>query len=454
MSLNAAPILANDRGWEFEPYRIQAVLALDVAGGLAERLATELPTHLERRVATAIGPAWALKTELASGTLRHEVCSHIATFSDAPPDDFPTGGDKLLLLAVRGTTDGYELVAREYDRLVQQWGMPIRRTSRQPEMLAEQLFSLVWQTVAPVARVEPDPADNRRVLVEPLAAALPRASADAAFIREGDVFLPVMRRTTRGGELVKDGVQVVPWTYVEAVEVKGEKIVGRVHSGTRQPFGARRKGRVEPLVIALRADPDQTILQLHSRTTEEKPLVGYEVFAQQPGEEATNRVGASDREGRVSVPPGNARVQMLFVKNGGQLLARLPVVPGAAREIPVPLPDDEMRLAAEARLAALREEVVDVVARRNILMARVRHRIKAGDFDAAQNLLQELDQLPGRSQFNLTLNTAARLLRSDDPQIQRRIDQLIQATQTVLTRYLDMRPVSQLHAEFREAKRK
>ena len=133
--------------------------------------------------------------------------------------------------------------------------------------------------------------------------------------------------------------------------------------------------------------------------------------------------------------------------------AKLPVVPGAEAEIAVPLPDDDMRLEAEARLASMREELVDVVARRNILMARARHKIEQKDFDAAQELIRAVDQLPGQSQFNLTLSTASRLLRSDDPQIQRRIDQLFQATQTVLGQYLDARPISDLRAELREAQR-
>jgi hypothetical protein len=135
-------------------------------------------------------------------------------------------------------------------------------------------------------------------------------------------------------------------------------------------------------------------------------------------------------------------------------LAKLPVVPGAEPEIVVPLPDDDMRLEAEARLAAMREELVDVVARRNILMARARQKIEDKDFEAAQELMRSVDQLPGRSQFNLTLTTASRLLRSDDPQIQRRIDQLFEATETVLSQYLDARAISELHEELRAAQRK
>ena len=150
------------------------------------------------------------------------------------------------------------------------------------------------------------------------------------------------------------------------------------------------------------------MLRLQSRTNAEKPLVGYEVYSQKPGEEATTRIGASDSAGKVTVRPGPSAVQTLFIKHGGQLLAKLPVVPGAEREIAVPLPDDDMRLAAEARLAAMREDLVDVVARRNILMARARQKIEQKDFDAAQELIRAVDELPGRSQFNLTLTTAAR----------------------------------------------
>jgi hypothetical protein len=92
-----------------------------------------------------------------------------------------------------------------------------------------------------------------------------------------------------------------------------------------------------------------------------------------------------------------------------------------------------------------------VGARRNILLTRARQKIEQGELSTARQLLTSIDELPGRSHFNTTLTTAARLLRSDDPQIQRRIDQLFEATQTVLTQYLDTRPITQLHDDLRAA---
>jgi hypothetical protein len=451
---------SDELAWEFQPYRVHALLAVDVPGGTAAPLAGDLPKHLRRRLEAAMGRLWSFDIHLATGAMHRRVRAAIADVGSDPPADLPDKGNKLLLLAVRWTPDGYRLAGREFDRYVERWGMPITITCRQAQAVPECLVALAWQAVAPLARIELDADDAERVRLLPLGAGLVPAGADATTLEPGDVLLPVLRRTTRSGKLLEGGLQVIPWTYLEVAEVSKDGVLARVYSANRRPFGARRHGYVEQLAIAVRAEPAASILRLHGRTAPEKPLVGYQVFAEEPGagEPDAGRtanltpLGATDRNGAISIPPGDARIRMLHIKSGGQLLARLPFVPGAQPEIDVPLPDDAPRLAAEARLAALREELVDVVARRNILMARIRQKIKRRDFDSAEKLLAEADQLPGRSQFNLVLTTAARTQRSEDPQIQRRIDQLIAATQTVMTQFLDLRPLNKLHEELRAAR--
>ena len=74
-------------------------------------------------------------------------------------------------------------------------------------------------------------------------------------------------------------------------------------------------------------DPAETTLHLHSRTNKDKPLVGYEVLVQsekksKDPKEALERLGATGRDGKLPVPPGNSPVRILFLRNGGQLLAR------------------------------------------------------------------------------------------------------------------------------------
>jgi hypothetical protein len=449
-----SPTQAKNGGWDLEPYHVQITIAIDAPGGLAEELIKDLPRYIERRVETSLAPAWTCGVQVATDLERAKVFSTI-TATDPSPPNLPANKDKLLLAAIRTAPDGIELSTREFDRYVQRWSAPLRRESRQESYLSEQLFSLVHQTFSPLAQLELDPKDPRRVVLKPRGASLPRNTATVPFAKSGDLFLPVLRRTTRGGELEKKGGIVnVPWTYIEATELKDNTIVGRYQSASRRPIITRRQGRVEPVAIAVHTDPELLTLRLHSRSAADKPLIGYEVFTQKPGDDTLNRVGITDTAGQITIPPGKTPVQFLLVKHGGQLFAKIPVLAGEQRRLDIPLPDDDARLAAEASLAAVREDLVDVVARRNILMSRARQKIEKKDYAAAQELLRALDDLPGRPQFNITVASAARSHRSDDPQMQKRIDKLFEATQTLLTQFLDLRPISKLHDELREAQSK
>jgi hypothetical protein len=313
------------------------------------------------------------------------------------------------------------------------------------------LFALAQQAFTPLARFEVDPTDPQTVTLQPRGSALPSGADAPPWAKPGDVFVPYLRRTGRNGELAENGLTTVPWTYIEATEGADKSMKFHVTSGSRRPFGARRQARVEQLALAASPAETPTILTLHARKNEKKPLIGYEVLAQTDPKTPPASIGFSDTAGQVRIPPGKTPVETLQIKHGGQLLARLPVAPGAEREVKVPLPDDDARLAAEARLGAVREDLIDVVARRNILISRARQKIDKKDFAAAEALLRSLDDLPGRSQFELTLSSSARAIQSDDPQIQRRIDQMFQATKSLSAQFLDVKPISQLHDALREA---
>ena len=445
---------AADGGWEYQPYRIHTLLAIDAPGGLAEQLAAKLPEYLQNRVDSAIAPAWVFDVELATGVDRAHVFDNLASTSNAKPQNLPADRDKLLFLGIEWTPAGFTLTAREYDQYVQRWGLPIRRDCRQLSSLPEQLFALAWQAVAPLAQIVVNADDLKHVSLTPRGAALPKNVDMPPWFKTGDVFQPLIRRTSRSGAVVENGVAPVAWTYIEAVDGKdkdGKSPAFRVLSGSRRPFAARKQGRTEQLAIGIRADADNTTLRLRSRRLDTKPLVGYEVLSLNLSDESTTRLGVSDSAGELKITPGKSRIETVVIKHGGQLLAKLPVVPGSEPLVKVPLPDDDSRLAAEARLAALREDLIDVVARRNILIARAKQKIDKKDYAAAQELLRSLDELPGKPQFKLTLDTSQRLLRSDDPQMQRRIDQLFNATQTLMTQFLDLRPITELHDKLREA---
>jgi hypothetical protein len=442
---------AKNGGWDLEPYHIQITIALDAPGGLAEQLSAKLPSYLQRRIEAALAPFWTCDVRIAVGPERAKILSTILA-SDPPPPELSKDKDKFLIVGAHTAADGIELTAREFDRYVQRWSPPLRRRSRQESYLPEQFFSLVYQTFSPLAQLVLDPKNTRQVVLKPRGASLPRGASAAPLAKSGDIYVPILRRTMRNGELEKkDGLQTVPWTYIEVSEVKDKTIIGSYQSARRNPIIIRRQGRIEPVAIALHTDPDTLTLRLRSRTSAEKPLVGYEVFAQKPGDEALTPIGPTNTAGQITIPPGKAPLQFVLVKHGGQLFTKIPVLAGEKQRIDIPLPDDDARLAAEASLAAVREDLVDVVARRNILISRARQKIEKKDYAAAQELLRSLNDLPGRQQFKFTLDTAKRSLRSDDPQMQRRIDRLFDATDALLTQFLDVRPINKVNDELREA---
>jgi hypothetical protein len=131
----------------------------------------------------------------------------------------------------------------------------------------------------------------------------------------------------------------------------------------------------------------------------------------------------------------------------------LPIVPGAEPRIEVWLPDDDMRLRAAARLAALREDIVDLVARRTIFMARIRQEIHNKNLEEARKLLESLDELPGQTQYSVDLDREEQELRSKDVQVQRRIDRLFAETRTALAKFLDPQSIGALHEELRQAEK-
>jgi hypothetical protein len=448
----AAPSVAADvdKYWDSQPYRIKVAIAIDALGQQGEQLGSVLPTYLMRRAESAIGPLWQLSVDQATGEPRHLLLNDIDAITSKQVSK-PDAADKLVLLAVRATPWGYELAGREYDGYVDRWGATLRESARQNEVLPEALFALLRRVVTPLAQFHLDPSNDRQVILLPRGASLPHPSDDEPWATEGDIYLPVMRRTTRDGELVPGGVQVVPWTFLEIASVDPQQAVGRIESGSTRPFALRQRGRIEQVAIALRSDDGETVVRLRSRTQKDKPLVGYEVYSQNSGEHDTRLIGTSDSHGQLRVVPGKTAVQLLYIKSGGELLARVPMVPGFTEAIDIPLPDDDLRMEAAARVSAMREDLVDLVARRNIVMARVRKELEDKNYQQARKLLEMLDELPTRAQFTQNLEREQRLHRTKDPQVQRQIDQLFAGMQTTVGKFLDSQPIADLHEQLREA---
>ena len=148
-------------------------------------------------------------------------------------------------------------------------------------------------------------------------------------------------------------------------------------------------------------------------------------------------LGVTNERGTVILPAASQQWQLLYVRHGDRVMARLPIISGASDQYTVELPSDDVRLAAAGFLGTFRQEMIDTVARRQILAARIRRLMATGKFDEAQSLLVELRSLPTAGEFTKRLNEAQIALRADDGRSQQLIEQMFAQTRQMLAQYLD-----------------
>ena len=144
------------------------------------------------------------------------------------------------------------------------------------------------------------------------------------------------------------------------------------------------------------------------------------------------------------------------MKNGDELLAKLPVVPGFPPTLRAEVPDDDVRLEAEGFITGLQEEVVDVVVQREVFLQRIENRIDAGQLDEAKTMMDRLYALPDRDDFRERIRRYADRVFTNDPLVKRKITRLMSDSRQVVDRFLDPQPVERLARQLiaKRAKRK
>jgi len=454
--LAAAPLPAQTV-WELDGYRLQAVTAFAPVPALTAELEAALGRELAERADTLIGAPWEVTPRAAEGLLRRMILADLdaVAFDDLSTLDAEL--DKVILLRVVPQQGRWQVAARELDVRTRLFGPSVARRAGTLSKLRDTALAAMLDAFAPLGRIERlDEKDKRRVAVRLRAAALPTRDEDLRLVAPGQVFRPVFRYYDRDGAFRRAGA--MPWTFLtveslpESRATPGE-IFCRLHTGLPNPLSARRRGRVEALVLGAVPSGRASTLRLRSRTDRERPLVGYEVFSHPPGAKTTVRLGATDRYGELRIPPAaESPLRVLLVKSGDRPLARLPVVPGLEATLPpAEIADDEGRLEAEGVITGLQERLVDLVTHREVLYVRAKRQIDDRKFDEARQLIDELRRLPDAAQFTLRLENEKKRIGSDDPVVQAQIDGLFDDTRKLIDKHLTPNLAEQLWQDLRTA---
>jgi hypothetical protein len=383
--------------WEMLPYRIQLLTAVEIDASLPPRLEQDLPGDLAARVPGVVGGAWRMEAGAAPAELRHRVLHSLAGLT---AEDLPAAtkkGDKVILLGVAAGENGYVVKARELDLVTGLWNTISTRNVRQAASVKQEALWCLLSAFAPQARIEK--VEDKIVTLRLRAAALARKDASQPLLLSGTVFRPVLVKSDARGAIVASTAQPIGWTYLIPTESKtsSSPFTTRIETGL--------SGAVIPdyhptrLRLALGVSPsqDSTRVKLLAEGNA-APLEGYEVAAQEP--EVAGKAGAilslgrSGPDGIVVAPPSLKAVRMLLIRHGEEVLARLPLVPGLAEEITISLADDQPRLAVESALSRIQDDLVDLVARREVLSSRIKAASAAGNTAAADKLKGQLSKLP------------------------------------------------------------
>jgi hypothetical protein len=436
--------------WELTPYRVQVYVALEDAPQLTEQLRSDVQTFLGGRIEALVGASW--NATISPAPLELAI-SMLGGLDRLQTDQLPKESlavDKVILVSLSTDPFGCRVAARELDCRTRVWGTTVSREVLQAALLANSVVDSVLAAFAPLARVEK--VDGKQVALRLRAASLPPRDPQAFGIAAGTLFRPVLRFNDRDGNLREGRLpQIVPWTYLLTRSTDETLTHCEIFTGVRSPLSSRRRGLTEQLAVAVLPPELPTRLVLHSRVDQERKLSGYEVFGYSPDDPTTTFQGRTDLDGAVEIEPARHPLRLLVIKSGGEFLARLPLVPGLELEVLAGVTDDDDRLAVEGYITGLQEQIVDLVARRATLIARIRARLDDGKLPEAQQLLSELRQLPDREALNVILNEQRRRHYSTDPLVRRKVDKLFNDTREVMVRNLDPGLIDQVASEVERA---
>jgi hypothetical protein len=423
--------------WELQPYRIALLVAVEAHPDLRS-LAEDLPRNIEAEASSLVGGPWRLRAQAAPAELRQQLLTAPADVPASELASFSAETDKIILLAVRFSADGFVVTAVEHDVATGLRGAIRVQHVRQVEGIASASLRALLAAFSPVARIESVEAGN--VVLRMRASAIPLRDASLSLLAPGAAFRPVLVECDAAGNVAPGNpspgkATLIKWTYLvpSTTPAAGSSSASNAGALLNCRLETGLSGTVIPAyhplrqrwAVAVAPATTSTRVRLVNAVDTSAPLAGYELLARaEPRSDAAESflsLGISDREGRTLVPPSPSAVRTIFVRHGDALLARFPLVPGLSPEVTFVLADDRLRLELETKLAEIEDGLIDYVARREALLTRIRDYVKNSEIVAANQLRQQLRDLAKPSELLPRLDPLQTKLSAANPELKARL---------------------------------
>jgi hypothetical protein len=291
---------------------------------------------------------------------------------------------------------GVVFTGREYDTATRRLGPLQRRTV---EVLADAPRALLRFTLdlfSPTALIAGEERGGALLTVR--GSRIEPASPIGRVVEPGTVFQPLRLISTKDGKTI---VRIIPWTYLRVESVDGPTSRCAIVTGLNDPLTKRF---IQPNTLAaVGIKPGNSPLRLRFVTSRDKtPGAGYTLTARLVPSGAARELGMTDRAGRIVLKPGFADGLVILRLLAGNVepLREFPVMPGeSSEERTIPFDPRYESVALEAEVDSLRDEVVDLVALRARLEARMKARLEGEDWDGLELAIKEFAHLTPRDEY-------------------------------------------------------
>lgn len=379
--------------------------------------------------------------------------------------------DKIYATSLRYENGVYELGVAEFDTNARVRVLTAKRSFRNLETLPAQIFSCLKEVFSPIAQVDYNGVTDGKTARIKIRAAAMVADVEAGspiMMQKGDVLRPVVRKNDRSTQAPEyDGVIEVTWTYmyINDLTVQEDEDLGVLRTNgngkgqvistftmLRNPIAARRNTLQGKYGLLVRPVQESSLLKIVANDRENYTLQGYNVYAKSPkidpeaeGDAPTLLIGQTDWRGAIEVTQdifqnqGTTKLVVIYVRNGQQVLARLPIVPGYRALEEVKLPNDDYRLQYEAFFVGFQNSILDYTVQQAVYKIRIEHHINKDEEEKARKLLKELSKVPSAVALNDVLSKREASLQ-DDPNIdantKRKIEGMFEKTRKLINEYL------------------
>ncbi|MEW4488111.1 hypothetical protein AB1L42_08515 [Thalassoglobus sp. JC818] len=416
-SKEATPVVPpQPEPWILRPYQIRVILSVGPHANLRFANQPTFADRVERLISSEVHKMWEVDVTLAdeSTWITEEQLESLKEFktqksSTENPTEESTEAetasteeqfDKTILCTISSMTGRYDIATREWDANSQSLGSFHSSSILDQRDLQAEAARLVLESFRPLAELETIEDEKIEFLIR--AGELFARNPDMMQFQPGDYLVPYFRYLDR--QRVVQRIQPIPWTYLKVESITRSRMQVSMTSAFGSPIAGSRR-RVEVMAMRIRPHLPATEVLIYPRGDRLNPLVGYrcEVMNRLPSEEdkVEDRLKLqTDRRGIVTIPADHETpVQYLFVYSGEALLARVPLIPGYEPFLEIEVPDDTHRLNVEGEVTLLQSELIDVVATREVLMARTRGAAKKQDWENVSKFLVQLQELPTLENF-------------------------------------------------------